>query len=108
MTIGEKIKHLREINEMSLEDLAQKTGVNRTTIMRYEKGNTEKFPTSQVVPFATALHTTPEYLMGWEEQKASEPESTDAVKDVIEQFNQLDAASRDKVLAEIIKTLSSH
>lgn len=68
MTIYEKIKNLREKNNMTQEELAKKLGYkSRSTINKIEKGLRD-INQSQVLCFAKALNTTPAYLMGWEEK----------------------------------------
>ena len=65
MDIGERIKKRREDLDMSVETLARIIGKSRATIYRYENGFIEKLPTDVLIPFAEALQTTPEFLMGW-------------------------------------------
>ncbi len=65
--ISKKIKALRLKYNISMDDLAKKIGKNRATIYRYENGDIEDLPMSILKPLADALHTTPAYLMGWEE-----------------------------------------
>ena len=67
MTIGERIKKLREEKNMSVDKLAELIGKNRATIYRYESNDIEKLPTSVLEPLCKALGTTPAYLMGWDE-----------------------------------------
>lgn len=66
MTIGNRIKILRSRLGMSIDELAEKLGKNRTTVYRYENGDIENLPLGTLDPLATALGTTPAYLMGWE------------------------------------------
>lgn len=65
MTIGERIKKLREDKNISVDKLAELIGKNRATIYRYESNEIEKLPTSVLEPLCKALNTTPAYLMGW-------------------------------------------
>ena len=65
MTVGERIKARRKQLGISADDLAAAIGVSRSTMFRYEKGDIEKVPGDTLVPIANALHTTPQYLMGW-------------------------------------------
>lgn len=67
MTIGKRIKNRRIALGISADDLAEKLGKNRATIYRYENDEIEKLPTIALEKLAVALHTTPAYLMGWEE-----------------------------------------
>ena len=64
MTIGERIKKLREDKNISVDKLAELIGKNRATIYRYESNEIEKLPTSVLEPLCKALNTTPAYLMG--------------------------------------------
>ena len=52
---------------MSADELAEKLGVSRSTIFRYEKGDIDKAPVEYIDKLAKVLSTTPAYLMGWEE-----------------------------------------
>lgn len=81
MTIGERVKQRRLQLGMSADDLAKKINKNRATVYRYESEYIEKLPTTILIPLAEALHTTPAYLMGWEE--APEYKKEDAVSDIL-------------------------
>ena len=76
MTIGERIKKLREEKNMSVDKLAELIGKNRATIYRYESNDIEKLPTSVLEPLCKALGTTPAYLMGWEETDNTTDDTT--------------------------------
>lgn len=65
MFIGQRIKERREALDMSVQDLATAVNVSRATIYRYENGYIEKLPTKVLDPLVKALHTSPQYLMGW-------------------------------------------
>lgn len=72
MTVGERIKARRKELGISADELALVLGVSRSTMFRYEKGDIEKLPGDALVPIANALHTTPAYLMGWEDSPTPE------------------------------------
>lgn len=67
MLLGEKIKARRKELGYNADFLAEKTGLSRSTIFRYEKGDIEKIPTDILATIAKALNTTPVALMGWAE-----------------------------------------
>lgn len=69
MNVGQRIKDRREELKMSVDELAALINKNRATVYRYEKGDIESLPTTVLKPLAKALKTTPEYLMGWDEEK---------------------------------------
>lgn len=67
MTIAERIKLRREELNMTQEELAHKIGTNdRSGISRIEKSG-DDVTMKNVIRIATALSTTPRYLMGFEE-----------------------------------------
>lgn len=67
MTTGDRIKFRRKEIGMSAEQLAEKVFLSPATIYRYEKGDIEKVPVDVVKKIAHAMHTTPAYLMGWDD-----------------------------------------
>ena len=69
MTTGERIRARRKEIGITADTLAEKIGVSRSTMFRYENGFIEKMPINNLVPIARALHTTVGYLMGWDENK---------------------------------------
>lgn len=67
LEVGKKIKLRREELGMTQEELAEKTGYkDRSSINKIEKGG-NNLPQTKIVAFAQALHTTPSYLLGWED-----------------------------------------
>jgi len=71
MNVGEKIKELRESLGLSQEELAKKLGyTSRSSINKIELGK-NGLPSSRIKDFATALNTTPEYIMGWSKEKSA-------------------------------------
>ncbi len=50
----------------SYQDLADRTGLNKSTLQRYETGKTGKLPLDKAEIIARALETSVEYLLGLE------------------------------------------
>ena len=77
MTVYERIRFLREKLGMSQSELATKMGYkSKSAISKVELGERD-INQSLVVKYAMALHTTPAYLMGWEEgEKPNSPDET--------------------------------
>lgn len=73
MTVGERIKSLREQQGMTLEDLGNKVGVGKSTVRKWENGMIENMRRDKIAKLAAALGVTPLYLMGWDNQKAPLP-----------------------------------
>ena len=76
MNIGKRIKERRKELGMSADKLGEILGKDRSTIYRYEKGDIENLPLDILQPIATALNTTPQYLMGWQDEKKTNPPVT--------------------------------
>ena len=71
-SVQEKIKSRRLELGVSLEDVAKELNVNKTTVMRYESKSIEKMPIDVIPPLAKILRCSPEYLMGWDDEKLTE------------------------------------
>ena len=69
----ERIKERRLKLEMSYQDLSDATGISKSTLQRYETGYIKKVPINQIEILAKALHTTPSYLMGWDNTVTAAP-----------------------------------
>ena len=67
MTIGDKIKILRENLGMSQEELAKSINTIKQTIYKYENNLITNIPSDKIEKMAVKLYTTPAYLMGWDE-----------------------------------------
>ncbi|SDJ09183.1 LexA family protein [Paenibacillus naphthalenovorans] len=59
------IKNLRERKGLSVEELARRIGIAKSTLSRYENGQRE-FPINDLGQYAKTLDTTVEYLLGIE------------------------------------------
>ena len=59
------MKDRRKAIGLSAEKVAEILSVSPATIYRYENGDIEKVPGDRLGPIASALQTTPAYLMGW-------------------------------------------
>jgi transcriptional regulator with XRE-family HTH domain len=67
MKIGDRIKSRRIELGLSVDELAEKIGKNRSTVYRYENSDIGKLPTDILGPLITALNVSPDYLMCWED-----------------------------------------
>ena len=67
MTIGERLKALREHRRMTLEDVAKALNVGRATIFKYECGKITNIPSDKIEQMSKLFSVSPAYIMGWEE-----------------------------------------
>ncbi|MBR2593331.1 MAG: helix-turn-helix transcriptional regulator, partial [Firmicutes bacterium] len=64
MNIGEKIRAIREKEGFSLGELANMTGINKSTLHRYETGKTAKIPPEAINIVEKSLNLPIGYLSG--------------------------------------------
>ena len=72
MTTGEKIKQLRMALGMSQEELGKIVGVKKAAIYKYENGIVVNLKRSTIEKLASALGTTPMYLLNLEEKPTAD------------------------------------
>lgn len=68
METSEIIKKRRKELGLTLEQVADALGVNKSTVMRYENNDIEKMPISVIQPLSIVLRCTPMYLLGLEDE----------------------------------------
>ena len=76
--LKDNLKAARLRAGMTLDDIAQKVGVSRQTIQRYESGVIQNIPSDNIEKMAKALNVSPGVLMGWESSETA-PQSTPAL-----------------------------
>lgn len=67
MTMAERIKERRLQMAYTQEELAQKLGLQKSAIAKYENGRVENIKRSVIADMANILECSPSYLMGWDE-----------------------------------------
>lgn len=80
MSIGENMKKQRLALGMTLEEVAEKIGVTRQTMSRYETGVINNYSPETISEIAEALQTTGSCLLGYDERVNTEIESESDVK----------------------------
>ena len=108
MTTAERIKQRRKGLGLRAEDVAERIGVSRSTMFRYENGEIEKLPINHLVPIAKALHTSVDYLMGWtEDEKEPIPMDEDRLdQEFVRLFEQLGNEQKDLIVRAMKGILS--
>ena len=67
MTKGQRIKNRREELGMGQTELAQKVGISKQSLYKYEKDIVTNIPSDIIEALARALDISPASLMGWKE-----------------------------------------
>ena len=67
--MASRIRDLRQQQGLTLEQVALSVGVGKSTVRKWETGMIANMRRDKIAALANALHTTPEYLMGWEKKE---------------------------------------
>ena len=80
-TVGDRIKALRKKLGISQVDFADKIGVSKQTLYKYENNIITNIPSDKIEAIAVNFKISPSSLMGWdEEQKIADQATTKAVR----------------------------
>lgn len=72
MTMAERIKECRLSNGMTQGELADKLGLQKSAIAKYENGRVKNIKRSTIKKMAEIFDCTPSYLMGFEDNLTQE------------------------------------
>lgn len=104
--LADKIKRLRLQREMTLEQVATIVGVGKSTVRKWETGMIANMGRDKIALLATALDTTPAYLMGWEEPELknspNETTLTEGEELLLQLFRQIPEDSQ-KMYIEVLR-----
>ena len=98
MTMGDRIKMLREKNGMTQEELGEILGVQKSAIRKYEKGSVENIKRTSIKKMAELFNVSPAYLMCFDE-----PEQESVIKlnedqqTALDLYSQLDTIDRAEI-----------
>lgn len=67
--LANKLRAKRLENNLSLQEVADKLGISKVTVSRYETLDITNIPSDKIEGMAKLYNTTPAYLMGWEDKK---------------------------------------
>ena len=72
MTKGMRIKSLREAARLTQTALAEKIGVSKQTLYKYENDIITNIPSDKIELIARYTRSSPEYIMGWDDDKSDQ------------------------------------
>ena len=73
MEMNRRIKERRLALNLTQEELAQRLGLQKSAIAKYESGRVENIKRSVLAKMAETLECSPTYLMGWDDEQPSTP-----------------------------------
>ncbi|WP_040328562.1 helix-turn-helix domain-containing protein [Clostridium ihumii] len=101
-TIINRIKNRRIELMLSYQDLANKTGLSKSTLQRYETGSIKNMPLDKLEILAEALNIEPYYLMGWDIKKDTTLSKNEiALLDKYNKLNDLGKSEANKRVSEL-------
>lgn len=66
MTVGDRIRKLREDRDMTQVELADKIDASKQTVYKYENNVVTNIPSDTIEKIAKVFNVSEAYLMGWE------------------------------------------
>lgn len=66
MTLGQRIRRIRELRNMTQEELGRLTNTTKQTIFKYENGIVTNIPIDRLEKIADVLNVRAAYLLGWD------------------------------------------
>lgn len=73
MEMNRRIKERRLALNLTQEELAQRLGLQKSAIAKYESGRVENIKRSVLAKMAEILECSPTYLMGWDDEQPFAP-----------------------------------
>lgn len=64
--VGQRLKQARELRHITLEEAGKKVGVHKSTVLRWENGETEKIKLPILEALASYYDVNPVWLMGYD------------------------------------------
>lgn len=101
MTIGEKIKRLRQEKGMTQEELGKAIGVQKAAINKYELGIVVNLKKEKISQLAKALDVNPVWLMDDDETWPPMPSTRSLIAKAIEENRKREEAE-DQEIDEIV------
>lgn len=76
MTVGDRIKKMREKSGLSQVSFADKIDVSKQTLYKYENNIITNIPSDKIEKIAEITNVSPSYLMGWNSESVSASDIT--------------------------------
>lgn len=103
MGMSERIKERRKALGYTQEDLAEKLGLQKSAIAKYENGRVQNIKRSTILKMSTILECTPSYLMGWNE--SSDTAAADALSSderaLLSDYQKLNELGKEKARIDV-------
>ena len=105
MKVGQRIKLRRKELGISADKLGEAIGKNRATVFRYENGEIENLPLDILEPIANALQTTPQYLMGWDDEEKTATKNGSGISEAKQKLFDLAESCSDEEVSRLLQMM---
>ena len=105
MTVGDRLKALRNKIGMSQVDFADKINVSKQTLYKYENNIITNIPSDKIEAAAQLGNVSPAYLMGWEQSENKILQLYE--KKLLSSFSLLNTENKKKSIAYTENLLST-
>lgn len=99
--IGNRIKYARDLRDVTLDDIAKKVGVAKSTIQRYEAGKITTIKIPVVESIAIALNVNPSWIVGKSEDMELPSQKVPKIMQYYEQLNDIGKHEATKRVEEL-------
>lgn len=99
--IGNRIKYARNLRDATLDDIAKKVGVTKSTIQRYETGKITTIKIPVVESIAIALNVNPSWIVGKSDDMELPLQKPPKILQYYEQLNDIGKHEATKRVAEL-------
>lgn len=102
--IGKRIKYARNLRNSTLDEIAKKVGVTKSTVQRYENGKINAIKIPVVESIAIALNVNPAWIIGKSDVMELPEQKVPEILQYYEQLNDIGknvAIERVKELTEV-------
>ncbi|WP_394874603.1 helix-turn-helix domain-containing protein [Clostridium neonatale] len=96
--IMNRIKNRRIELSLSYQELADKTGLSKSTLQRYETGAIRNMPLDKLEVLSKALDIDPSYLMGWKTQNTDNQKLSNNENILLNNYNKLNSTGKEKLI----------
>lgn len=99
--IGNRIKYARDLRDVTLDDIAKKVGVAKSTIQRYEAGKITTIKIPVVESIAIALNVNPSWIVGKSEDMELPSQKVPKIMQYYKQLNDIGKHEATKRVEEL-------
>lgn len=99
--IGNRIKYARDLRDVTLDDIAKKVGVAKSTIQRYEAGKITTIKIPVVESIAIALNVNPSWIVGKSDDMELPSKKIPKIMQYYEQLNDVGKHEATKRVEEL-------